>query len=77
MKHETCRIYFVLDGKDYAVRHWSWVPRVGDNVMFHPDGGSFKARVVEVAWNTSRGDDDINSPTINIALERLEGKLDV
>lgn len=69
MKRDTCEIWMILDGKDYGVRHWSFVPRVGDHVMFHPKDGAFKAKVTAVVWGISA--DDTNAPTINMALERV------
>lgn len=62
------RIYFQLDGKDFAVRAWHNVPRVGEHVMFRTDEGKPKTfEIVRVVWNTAPDDNDA-MPTINISL---------
>jgi len=43
-------IRFFLDGREYAYRHWSFVPRVGDEVMLGPGNDRKAYQVIRVVW---------------------------
>ncbi len=63
-------IYFMLEGKDYALRVWPFVPRIGERVMFHMMGGPISFKVVDVLWGVAP-DDRNGVITVNVGLERL------
>ncbi|WP_395451147.1 hypothetical protein ACHMW7_15970 [Aminobacter sp. UC22_36] len=66
---ETFRIYFTLDGKDYATREWPAVPHVGEHVMFHLKDGPFVAKVTRVVWGVDKDHKD-RIPSVNCTIDR-------
>ena len=63
-------IHFFVDGREYAYRSWSFIPRVGDEVMLG-EGDRRKAYVVKrVVWGNDAPDASRHEPQrINIELE--------
>lgn len=55
-------IYIILNGKDYGMRRWSAVPRIGDHLTIGDPGYTTVVKVVDVAWGVTpasrRGDTD-------------------
>lgn len=69
---ESHRIHLILDGKDYGIRYWKNVPRVGECVMLkeYRSDNFFIAMVAQVAWGVAVDDADTNWPDINMKLTR-------
>ena len=64
-------IYFIVSGKDYALRRWGAVPRIGERVMFHKTEGPVTFTVTDVLWGVAP-DDAGNIMTVNVRLAPLK-----
>lgn len=75
MTQQNAVIAFFLDGERYALRQWSHVPRVGDEVMLGAGrdrpGEKMACRVVRVVWGVEAETDPHNLQFINIEIERV------
>jgi hypothetical protein len=67
------RIHVVLDGKDYGMRHWVAVPRVGDHVMLQESKSEkvfFTALVTRITWGVAEDDLETKWPDVNMHVTR-------
>lgn len=66
------RIHIIFDGKDYGMRYWKNVPRVGEAVMLkeHKSDKFFLALVIQVAWGVAVDDMNTQWPDVNLKVKR-------
>jgi len=55
-------LHIVLNGKDFGMRRWSAVPRIGDKLVIGNAGDTTAVKVIDIVWGVTpasrRGETD-------------------
>lgn len=73
MTREAHRIHIILDGKDYGMRFWKNVPRVGEAIILkgYRSDNRVPCLIKQVAWGVAEDDYNQAWPDINMVVERI------